>query len=67
MRSEAVTEQEKACTRCGEFWPADEEFFRRRSPSCPRLAAWCRACEAEQKAESRAAQAERKKLDDGAI
>lgn len=45
---------EKRCARCGEYWPADGEFFRpdnRRDH--PRLHAWCRACEAEQKAEHR--------------
>jgi hypothetical protein len=44
-------EPEKTCTRCGDDWPADTEFFRRLSSG--RLAPWCRACEAEQKAEHR--------------
>lgn len=49
---------EKKCTRCGEDWPADGEFFRvlhRYGRSA--LAPWYRACEAEQKAEHRAQQA----------
>jgi hypothetical protein len=47
---------EKTCTRCNESWPADTEFFRAQSkPRQPnRLAPWCRACEADQKAAARA-------------
>lgn len=47
---------EKTCTRCNEGWPADAEFFRPQpKPRQPnRLAPWCRACEADQKAEARA-------------
>lgn len=45
----------KTCTRCREDLPADTEFFRLQpNPNRPnRLAPWCRACEAEQKAEVR--------------
>ncbi len=49
--------EEKLCTRCNEEWPADTAFFRSQpKPGQPsRLAPWCRACEAEQKAQARAA------------
>lgn len=36
--------EEKRCTLCGDFWPADEEFFYRRADS-GRLTSWCRACQ----------------------
>lgn len=50
---------EKTCARCGDDWPADAEFFRVRGEGTDSKATtympWCRACEAEQKAEKRAA------------
>lgn len=49
----------KTCPRCRDDFPADAEFFRVRAVASgdkpPCFMAWCRACEAEQKAESRAA------------
>jgi hypothetical protein len=52
-------EREKKCTRCGEYWPADEEFFRMlHRYGSHSLASWCRACETEQKAEHRRQQAQ---------
>lgn len=36
---------EKRCTRCGEFWPVDDEFFSvQREPGGARASAYCRAC-----------------------
>lgn len=43
--------KEKRCYRCGEFWPADEEFFNRLSDG--RLHSYCRACCTERKRELR--------------
>lgn len=48
-----IGEREKTCRRCGEAWPADAEFFRPRAAGSPRMLAWCRACEAQQKADRR--------------
>jgi hypothetical protein len=33
--------REKRCTKCGEYWPADLEFFSRKQNG---LHSWCRAC-----------------------
>jgi hypothetical protein len=35
---------EKYCFTCGEFWPADEEFFGPSKTSKDRLALRCKAC-----------------------
>jgi len=36
--------REKQCTKCGEWWPADTEFFYRQQNVRSRLHAWCIAC-----------------------
>lgn len=36
---------EKLCPRCGEYWPADREFFWPRGHGHG-LQGWCRACTA---------------------
>jgi hypothetical protein len=36
--------KEKYCFTCGEFWPADEEFFDRSKSSKDKLAPRCIAC-----------------------
>ena len=43
--------REKQCARCLEWWPADEEFFKRLSNG--RLHSSCRACCSERKGELR--------------
>ena len=50
---EAIVEEyaERRCVRCGEWWPADEEFFYRLSDG--RLHSYCRVCCTERKAELR--------------
>ena len=41
---------EKRCPKCGEFWPADREFFGVRGGARGnQLRPWCRACESEYK------------------
>ena len=47
---------EKTCTRCNESWPKDTEFFRRENRGSMCWVPWCRACEADQKREKRAAE-----------
>lgn len=44
---EAIVEKfrEKRCARCGEWWPADEEFFHRLGGR--RLHSYCKACVTE--------------------
>lgn len=37
---------EKQCTRCGEWWPADAEFFHMR---LGQLVAACKACSNEER------------------
>lgn len=53
MTGRAVIEEytERRCVRCGEWWPADEEFFYRLSDG--RLHSYCKACCTERKAELR--------------
>lgn len=49
------TFEEKTCTACGESWPADEQFFRRRIVrGIPALYCHCRACEHDQAVERHA-------------
>ncbi|MCE5242477.1 MAG: hypothetical protein ABFD98_15745 [Syntrophobacteraceae bacterium] len=43
---------EKRCARCGEPWPADEEFYYRLGDG--RLHSYCRACCTERHRELRA-------------
>ncbi len=38
---------EKRCMACGEYWPADAEFFAPRSATRDRLATRCLACARE--------------------
>jgi hypothetical protein len=49
---------EKTCTRCGDTWPRDTEFFRKETRGAGYYLPWCRACEAQQKREKRAQQAQ---------
>jgi hypothetical protein len=39
----------KRCTRCGEKWPADTEFFSRSARNRDGLDNWCKACWSEYK------------------
>lgn len=41
---------ERRCVRCGEYWPADTEFFYRRGDG---LHSWCKACCTERTGELR--------------
>jgi hypothetical protein len=45
---------ERRCTCCGEFCPADREFFNTRADN-GRMQSWCRACCADAGAKRRAA------------
>jgi hypothetical protein len=36
--------QEKRCITCGEYWPADQEFFMSMKKSPDRLSTRCLAC-----------------------
>jgi len=38
---------EKLCTRCNEWWPADEEFFAPDAQGSGQLFHYCRACRVE--------------------
>lgn len=40
---------EKRCSKCGDWWPADLEFFHRSNGNG--LNSWCKACCSERKAE----------------
>lgn len=40
-------EREKLCTRCNEWWPADEEFFYKDPTGAAGLFYCCKACYAE--------------------
>lgn len=42
-----MTEQEKLCTKCLEYWPADTEFFFRQASSRDGLSNGCKACYSE--------------------
>jgi hypothetical protein len=46
MRSRAITElgEEKQCMCCGEYWPADVEFFAAQRSSKDGLSPRCIAC-----------------------
>ena len=35
---------EKRCTKCGEYYPADTEFFYHQNRGPLYLHSWCRAC-----------------------
>ena len=45
--------EEKRCARCGEYWPADEEFFAACRNNKSGLHSYCRACCTERKFELR--------------
>lgn len=45
--------EEKRCARCGEYWPADEEFFAICKNNKGGLHSYCRACCTERKFELR--------------
>lgn len=49
--------QEKRCSRCQEWWPADREFFHGCCTKPLGLADWCRACYGEWRADKRKASA----------
>lgn len=38
---------EKYCPRCGEWWPADDEFFDRDNTNKIGLQTYCKACRTE--------------------
>jgi hypothetical protein len=40
-RVDRLLGREKRCSRCGEWWPADTEFFNRQGAG---LHCWCKAC-----------------------
>jgi len=42
-----MTEPEKLCVRCLEYWPADTEFFYRHARKADGLESACKACLAE--------------------
>ena len=44
--------EEKRCARCGEYWPADEEFFAACKNNKSGLHSYCRACCTERKVKS---------------
>lgn len=50
---------EKLCTRCDEYWPADEEFFYLANKKRDGLHSWCKSCYLEWK---RGRYRERKRL-----
>jgi len=55
-KNERITELgvEKRCTRCGDWWPADEEFFPKNRVRTKRgLSPWCKACFTEYHRERR--------------
>lgn len=39
----------RRCTKCGESWPADSEFFNQVVTNKPRLRGWCKACESDRR------------------
>ena len=43
----------KTCTKCGDTWPLDEQFYHRKSGSPDGFASHCKACVAEYKAARR--------------
>lgn len=53
MHSHIMTDlgKEKRCARCGEYWPADKEFFYQLPDG--RLHSYCHACFIERKKELR--------------
>ncbi len=46
---------ERRCAKCGEFWPADTEFFLPTTTGAGVLHCWCKACYKEWRAARRAA------------
>lgn len=43
---------EKRCGACGEYWPADSEFFYRHRTGADGLQSYCKACHTVMQAES---------------
>lgn len=41
--------EEKRCSTCGEFWPADREFFFASKSRCSQLMSSCIACTVERR------------------
>lgn len=46
---------EGVCTVCGDFWPADSEFFYLNPSATTGLSPRCKACDAEVRAKAKAA------------
>lgn len=46
---------EKRCSKCGDMWPADTEFFHSDKGTGDQLFAWCVACVQENRIARRAA------------
>lgn len=50
IRFDPILGMEKKCTRCGQWWPADGEFYPYADLVTKRLGAWCKCCTLEYKA-----------------
>lgn len=53
MVQQAGVEVEKLCRKCGEYWPADLEFFYRQTSRPGGLSSNCKACLLETQAYKR--------------
>jgi hypothetical protein len=53
-----VLGKQKLCSRCGEYWPMDSEFFHAKKGNRQNLHSYCIACEKEYIAQYRAARPE---------
>ena len=40
---------ERRCTRCGDWWPEDADFFPARADRRGAFLSWCRACTYERR------------------
>ncbi len=50
QRLDGDGELEKQCTKCGDWWPADNEFFFTTGTRAKKkLHSWCKACYLEEK------------------
>lgn len=47
VRTNFLGETEKRCSKCGDWWPADNEFFSYYNKSIGKLNSWCKACSLE--------------------
>lgn len=54
FRLDADGEMEKHCSGCGEWWPADTDFFSPAPSKTLGLDSWCKACQAERNQRRRA-------------